>query len=158
MGRKPIKKERIDNPELKKNWAKILSPIYMRKGLRSMNMQEVASTLNISKATLYKYFSSREEIIEFALETKLEEIGSFKNQLFNLDLSFPERYFHAIFVFFKGIAGVSNAFLRDLKYLYPNIWKKVEFFREYTLNMLELFYQNAIEAGILKPINTYLLV
>ncbi|MEX0811392.1 MAG: TetR/AcrR family transcriptional regulator [Chitinophagales bacterium] len=158
MGRKPIKKERIDAPELKKEWVRILTPIYMRKGLRSMNMQVVAKTIGVSKATLYKYFSSREEIIEYALETKLEEIGAFKNQLFDNSLSFQDRYFHAIFVFFNGIAGVSNEFLRDLKNMYPNVWKKVEFFREYTVSMLQLFYENAIEAGIFKAVNPHILV
>lgn len=158
MGRKPIKKERIDAPEQKKEWVKILTPIYMRKGLRKMNMVEVAKTLSISKATLYKYFSSREEIIEFALETKLEEIGNFKNKLFDDELNFQDRYFNAIFVFFNGIAGISTTFLSDLKHMYPEIWKKVEFFREYTVSMLELFYKNAIDAGIFKKVNPYMLV
>lgn len=158
MGRKPIKKKRIDAPEQKKEWVKVLTPIYMRQGLKKMNMDEVSKSLGISKATLYKYFSSREEIIEFALETKLDEIGSFKNKLFDENLSFQERYFNAIFVFFNGIAGVSNTFLSDLKHLYPKIWKKVEFFREYTVSMLKLFYQNAIEAGIIKAVNPHMLV
>lgn len=158
MGRKPINKKRIDAPEMKKDWVKKLTPIYMRNGLKSLNMNEVSKTLGVSKATLYKYFSSREEIVEYALETKLEEIGSFKNKLFDESLTFQERYFHAIFVFFNGIAGISNKFLHDLKTLYPNIWKKVVFFREYTVSMLQLFYENAIDAKIFKPVNPYILV
>ena len=158
MGRKPKAKERIDAPELKTEWVKKLTPIYIRKGLRSMNMNEVAQTLGVSKATLYKYFSSREEIIEYALETKLEEIGSFRNKLFDDQLSFKERYFHAIFVFFNGIAGISNTFLMDLKKLHPQTWKKVEFFREYTVNSLEAFYSNAIKAGLFNDINPRILV
>lgn len=158
MGRKPKQKQRIDAPELKTKWVKTLTPIYIRNGLRSMNMVAVAKTLGVSKATLYKYFASREEIIAYALETKLEEIGGFRDKLFDEELSFKERYFNAIFIFFNGIAGISNAFLLDLKQLHPEIWKKVEFFREYTVNMLELFYANAMEAGIFNDINPRILV
>ena len=64
MGRKPVDKERIDDPELKSAWIKQLSPIYLRNGLTRFTMDDIASKLSISKATLYKYYASREEILD----------------------------------------------------------------------------------------------
>ena len=158
MGRKPVKKQRIDNPELKEQWVSILLPIYIKQGLRKISMDEVANHLNISKATLYKHFKSREEIIETALAAKLNSIGSFKESLFDDSLPYRDRYFTAIRIFFAEISGISTEFLSDLKSLYPEIWKRVEFFREYAASQLQVFYKQGIEAGFFNDISPNLLV
>lgn len=158
MGRKPVKKTRINDPEVKQQWARTLLPIYINQGLKRLSMDEVARHLEVSKATLYKHFSSREEIIETALAVKLTDIGSFKESLFDEDLPYLERYFKAIHIFFAEISGISTDFLSDLKTLYPDIWTKVEFFREYATSQLQLFYQQGIELGYFNNISPILLV
>src|SRR5690606_31372089 len=145
MGRKSLKKERIENPQLRDKWVAQLTPLYLRNGLKKFSMNEIAEQLNISKATLYKHFKSREDILEHALTVKLEQIGSFKDNLFDESLSFTDRYIAAIHVFYAEISGISNEFLSDLKHLYPNLWKKVDFFRSYAVELLKQFYQSGIE-------------
>lgn len=121
-------------------------------------MDAVAKHLDVSKATLYKHFSSREEIIETALAVKLEDIGSFKESLFDDSLPYLDRYFRAIHIFFAEISGISTEFLADLKTLYPETWKKVAFFREYAASQLQLFYKQGIELGYFNNISPILLV
>ena len=121
-------------------------------------MDAVAQQLNISKATLYKHFSSREEIIETALIVKLNDIGSFKVMLFDESQPYIDRYFNSIHLFFAEISGISTEFLLDLKNLYPDIWKRVEFFREYAASMLKAFYQRGIEGGVFNDIDPAILV
>lgn len=158
MGRKPVKKKRIDNPQLKEEWVRVLLPVYIKNGLKSFSMDEIAAHLQISKATLYKHFKSREEIIETALIIKLSDIGSFKEQLFDENQSYVDRYFNAIYIFFAEISGISTDFLLDLKMLYPDIWKRVEFFREYAAEQLKAFYQQGIEQKLFNNISPALLV
>ncbi len=121
-------------------------------------MDEVAQQLNISKATLYKHFRSREEIIETALIVKLNDIGSFKEMLFDESQPYLDRYFNSIHLFFAEISGISTEFLFDLKKLYPEIWKRVEFFREYAATMLKAFYQKGIESAIFNDVDPAILV
>lgn len=123
-----------------------------------MSMDQVARQLNISKATLYKHFRSREEIIETALLVKLNDIGSFKDMLFDENEAYLDRYFNAIQLFFTEISGISTAFLLDLKNLYPEVWTRVEFFREYASNQLRIFYQQGIEQGYFNDIDPVILV
>ena len=158
MGRKPVTKERIDNPQLKEEWVRVLLPIYIKNGLKRMSMDEVAKQLNVSKATLYKHFSSREEIVEMALVVKLNDIGSFKEMLFDESQPFIDRYFNSIHLFFAEISGISTEFLLDLKKLYPDIWKRVEFFREYAATLLKAFYSRGIESGVFNNIDPAILV
>lgn len=158
MGRKPVSKERIDNPQLKEDWVRVLLPIYIKNGLKKLSMDEVAKQLSVSKATLYKHFSSREEIVELALMVKLNDIGSFKEMLFDESQPYIDRYFNSIHLFFAEISGISTEFLLDLKKLYPDIWKRVEFFREYAATMLKAFYSKGIESGVFNDIDPALLV
>lgn len=158
MGRKPVKKERIDDPLLKEQWARTLLPIYINNGLRKFSMDDIAANLGISKATLYKHFRSREEIIENALVVKLNDIGSFKEKLFDEGQPYWDRYFNAIYIFFAEISGISTDFLFDLKTLYPEIWKRVEFFRSYAADLLRSFYQQGIELNLFNDISPALLV
>ena len=158
MGRKPVVKARIDNPLQKEEWARVLLPIYIKNGLKKLSMDDVAKHLSISKATLYKHFSSREEIIETALIVKLNDIGSFKEKLFDESQPYIDRYFNSIHLFFAEISGISTEFLLDLKNLYPDIWKRVAFFREYAATMLKAFYQKGIEGGVFNDIDPAILV
>lgn len=158
MGRRPVKKERIDDPQLKEQWVRVLLPIYINNGLRKFSMDDIAAHLGISKATLYKHFRSREEIIENSLVVKLNDIGSFREKLFDEEQEYWDRYFNAIYIFFAEISGISTDFLLDLKTLYPEIWKRVEFFRSYAADMLRDFYQQGIELGLFNDISPALLV
>lgn len=158
VGRKPVKKKRIDDPVAKEKWVRLLLPIYIKRGLRHFSMDDVAGHLGISKATLYKHFSSREEIIEHALIVKLNDIGSFRDKLFDEDLKYVDRYFNAIHLFFSEISGISTDFLLDLKLLYPDIWRRVEFFRDYASDQLQAFYKQGIEQELFNNVSPILLV
>lgn len=158
MGRKPVNKARINNKEQKEAWVRKLLPIYIKNGLKRFTMDDIAGRLEISKTTLYKHFRSREEILQLALEVKLGDIGSFKEDLFNEKRPFMDRYFNAMQTFFREISGISTEFLAELKYTYPEIWKKVDFFREYAGNLLKIFYHHGIEQGYFHKINPTILV
>jgi AcrR family transcriptional regulator len=158
MGRKPIEKFRAENPELRKKWVEQLIPVYLKNGLKKFSMDDVAAQLNVSKATLYKHFSSRESLLEFSLEVKLQQIGNFQADLFNEQLPFLDRYIAAIHVFFHEISGISNEFLADLKHLHPKLWKKVEFFRNFAADLLKEFYKKGIEQGYFNEVEPAILV
>lgn len=158
MGRKPIKKARVENPEVRKNWVAQLTPIFVKVGLKKFNMDEIAAALDVSKATLYKHFASREELLQYALEVKLEQIGTFQTDLFNDNLPFLDRYLSAIHIFYHEISDISNEFLTDLKHLHPKLWKKVAFFRNYAANILKEFYKKGIEEKFFNDIEPAILV
>lgn len=158
MGRKPITKNRKENPEIRKKWAAEITPIFIKNGLKKFSMDEVAKLLNVSKATLYKHFASRELLLSFALEEKLQQIGNFQNDLFNETLPFLDRYHAAIHIFFHEIAGISTEFLSDLKHAHPKLWKKITFFIKFAAELLKQFYQKGIEQGYFNNIEPAVLV
>lgn len=157
MGRKPVDKERIDDPELKSCWIKQLAPIYLRNGLTRFTMDDIASKLGISKATLYKYYASREEILDDVVQRRIEEIECLEGDLTDDKIAFTLRFFDVIKQASVMLAEMSNHFLADTRQLYPDLWEKMRDFQDRALFVAEEFYKKGIEAGIMNDINPRLL-
>lgn len=76
--------------------------LFSNKGYMSTSVQDIAKACNISKATIYKCFNSKEDIL-------IEIIKSFNNQMMRLigevdlnkDLSPMDKYEEKIYVLFK---------------------------------------------------------
>lgn len=150
MGRKPVEKKRIHDPEVRKQWIEKLMPIYMKNGLKKFTMDEISDKLGVSKATIYKHFSSRMEILETVVNTKIEEISAF--EVFTMDENIPymTRYQNAIKNASLRLAGISNQFLLDLKELYPELWERMMSLQFFAAERAKAFYQEGVNKGYLR--------
>jgi AcrR family transcriptional regulator len=157
MGRKPIEKDRADDPQLKETWIASLTSVYLQNGLLKFTMDEIANKLGISKATLYKYFSSKEEILDAVVLHKIKEIEVFEPFLGDDQITFSERYFEIIKTASIMLAEISPRFLSDARSKHPELWEKVRQFQDRALEVAEKFYQKGIDAGIMNNISPRLL-
>lgn len=147
MGRKPVDKERADNPRIKEKWVKILAPIYFQNGLRKFTMDDIAGKLGVSKATLYKYFASREEILHEIVQYKITEIEVFEEDLRDENIDFTERFFDIIKGASMLLAEISERFLSETKETHPELWERIHQFQDRALFVAEAFYRRGIESG-----------
>jgi AcrR family transcriptional regulator len=120
-------------------------------------MDSIAKELNISKATLYQYFKSKDEMVEIILERVIFQLRDFEKIAQNQNLTFEERYYQIIELFAGVISDISNIFLEDLRNDYPKLWKDVQNFIEYTSEVLFVFYDSGKKAGVFKDINSAVL-
>jgi AcrR family transcriptional regulator len=157
MGRKPSDKLRTENHDVKRAWIAILSPLYLQNGLKQYSMDDVASHLGISKATLYKYYASRQEILEDILADKLEQLSVFKAHLLDLSIPYEERYFKAVKAASMLMAGISNQFLAEVKESDRELWRRIKAFQADALEAVRLFYEQGIQEGILHDANPAIL-
>lgn len=54
--------------EIKESWLREIWELFIKRGLRSTSMDDIASTLHISKKTLYQHFKNKEDIIMHCME------------------------------------------------------------------------------------------
>ena len=149
MGRRPVEKKRINDPETRAKWVQQLMPIYMENGLKKFTMDGISEKLGVSKATIYKHFTSRSEIMDAVVKTKIHEIAAFED--FTLDETIPyrQRYQNAVKSASLRLAGISNQFLFDLKELYPELWERMKSLQFFASERAKTFYQEGIDKGIL---------
>ena len=135
-----------------------LMPIFYEYGLKSLSMDDICAKLDVSKATLYNYFATKEEMVAGILAHVLGEIGQFEEIIADRKRSFLDRYFESITLLTRAVAGVSNVFLEDVQDMYPALWKQVTDFRDYSANILQSFYEEGKQLDILSSQSTEILV
>lgn len=158
MGRRPLAKFRKTNTQITSAWIKKLAPGILSDGFSARNMDDIVKEAGVSKATFYKYFSSREKLIDAIIDYQLEKVGESRKALENKNLSLTERYIEATRIAGSAVAAISNQFLRDLEYHYPHLSGKMENFRIEAIEWLKTFYTEARDAGFIRNIDLRILL
>ncbi len=108
-----------------------------RDGVRAFTVDSLSQDLGMSKKTIYKYFPTKEDLVEksvalfyYVIEKKLKKL--IKNE------PNPALQFVKVMEFVMGhISMISIEKLADLKMRFPAVWKKMETFR---LDLRDDFY------------------
>ena len=158
MGRKNIQKIRYKDPLIKEKYILKLLVYFQENGVRNFSMSQLANDFNISKTTLYNHFESKEEMVEKALDYKLSVIGEYESVLENITLPYKERYRKAMLFFCVQSYDVSSRLLNEIRFYYPELWKKVVVFQKNVLLNLQSFFKIGIDIGeFKKEVNPLLL-
>lgn len=158
MGRKSLDKQRIQNPEKRRELAMALLPALNGEGISKLTMDDIAQRLGKSKATIYKYFPSREELFDLALSSKLEQIQGFVPILGDAEKPYAERYQEALAHLSTSLTDVSAKFLGDIRRDFPALWAKISLFQNMATMVLRNFYQEGLDNKITNEIHPSILV
>jgi AcrR family transcriptional regulator len=111
--------------------------LYMKFGIRSVTMDDVAAEFGVSKKTIYQFFSDKEDlvsqVIDYYLENPTVDLGE-SNKINAIDSMFNVRE-HVAYIF----KFYNNNIEFELKKLYPALYRKVRDFKR------ERLYQNTID-------------
>lgn len=158
MGRKNIQKIRYKDPLIKEKYILKLLVYFQENGVRNFSMSQLANDFNVSKTTLYNHFESKEEMVEKALDYKLSVIGEYESVLENITLPYIERYRKSMLFFCVQSYDVSSRLLNEIRFHYPELWKKVVVFQRNVLENLQSYFKIGIDIGeFKKEVNPLLL-
>ena len=117
---------------------------FLENGFYKTTMDEIAAHLRMSKKTIYKYYSTKEDlvretIIKF-LEFHKENIGQIINENSNAVTKLNELFNYIG----KMIAKINEKFIRDIQTQMPDLWKDIDAFRT---KMMTINIGKIIEQG-----------
>ena len=111
------KKEKIVNGALE---------LFMRMGVKSINMDEVATNLGISKKTLYVHFDNKQDLVNHCFQKHYELVS----EMINASAAQFENAIDELFAIDESCSLImkqTNPYLLgELKRYYPNIWALIE--------------------------------
>ncbi|MBU1371050.1 MAG: TetR/AcrR family transcriptional regulator [Bacteroidetes bacterium] len=111
--------------------------IFGRYGIKSVTMDELARQMGLSKKTLYHYFTDKNDLVEKALNTVLEQNQCNLKDITLKNLNAIESMFELYHYVNAMVIAHNPALDFDLKRYYPQLYKKVqEVRREHTFNMM----------------------
>jgi len=106
-------------------------PLFLSRGFVRVTADEIAEHLGISKATLYKAFSGKEEIVREVVRGILNDMGGRVERLVDDgSLGFVEKMVALMSFLGTRMARFEPVFVRDLQKHVPGLWKEVEKFRQ----------------------------
>ena len=121
--------------------------LYLKFGIRSVTMDDVASEFGISKKTLYTYFTDKEDLVSQVIDFYLNKPA------FNLNGDGEGNAIDYFFVIRKHVVKTlkyfNNNLEYDLKKSYPELYRKVRAYkRERIYNNTVKNFVNGVKEGL----------
>ena len=119
-------------------------------GVRAFTVENLASCLCMSKKTIYKFFPTKEALIDKIVSFRLNQIEAEIKAVMNNNSNPIQQFLGVMNIFYNSIAKLKIEQIGELKNRYPEMWRKIEIFR---LNRQEDFYsilKNAQKKGLIR--------
>ena len=134
------KKEKIVNGALE---------LYKRMGVKSVNMDKVATNLGISKKTLYVYFDNKQDLVNHCFQKHYDLVS----EMINTTAAQFENAIDELFAIDESCSLVmkqTNPYLLgELKRYYPNTWALIDQLKQKLLfNIMKKNLNKGVEQGI----------
>ena len=135
-----------------------LLPIMRLRGFSHMRIDDIVRSMDISKATFYKYFSSKEEVVELVVEMVVGYLNQATAQIEDESAPYIQRFQHVFGQAVLIASYLSEAFLLDLRQVFPSLWERVEQAQQARQRRIQQLYGQGVSAHAFHPINPLLIV
>ncbi|MGZ7444738.1 TetR/AcrR family transcriptional regulator [Paenibacillus sp. TH7-28] len=125
------------------------SQLIGRHGLRRFTLDDLAAQLGISKKTIYKYFSGKDEIISVFFDEVLGSDRTSTLQEMDRATEWRDRFRAAVFSYHKY--KLPLPVIEEARLIYPREWEKVEAYRRFKVRLLTDLLNRAVQQGLLRP-------
>ena len=120
---------------------------FLREGFYKTKVDDIASQLRISKKTIYKHFSTKEDLVREATYGFFNSNRQALQKIMETKSNAVTKLY-AMFKFIGGIISkIHEKFLMDVQAQMPDLWKEIDAFRTkmMTTNIGKIFEQGKSE-------------
>ena len=123
--------------------------LYMKYGIKSITMDDVATELGISKKTLYQYVADKDDLVGKFIESEINQKQDELFKCFQINFNAIEELFEISVFMNKLMRDQNPATEHDLKKYYPHHFQRiVETRRERMYNYLLLNLRKGKKEGL----------
>jgi|YelNatPaOPRAMG01_1025707.scaffolds.fasta_scaffold00220_34 AcrR family transcriptional regulator len=116
----------MEEKEIKDRIFTTAEELFMIHGFAKVTMDEIASSLGISKKTLYKFFSGKENLVKELIKNRQCEIEDYINKIWlDKELDFVAKLKKMMDYLGKQSSKLRSPFFDDLRKTMPEIWNEV---------------------------------
>lgn len=126
--------------------------LFMKYGIRSVSMDDIASEMGISKKTIYQYFADKEELVAEVIECKIgESQKQCDKDKYNAENAIDET-FRAMEMVELMFRHMNPAVILDLKKYHPKAYDKfLKHKNDYLYNTIRHNLTRGIQEGLYRP-------
>jgi TetR/AcrR family transcriptional regulator, cholesterol catabolism regulator len=116
--------------------------MFLRYGLRSVTMDDIAKELGISKKTIYLYFADKDALIDKVTEYMLQEEKNKAEEIYKISKNPIEEIFLSTKMMKEMLQNINAVLFYDMQKYYPNSWQK---YLDFKMHFLEIIKRNLNE-------------
>lgn len=133
-----------------------IKPIVRKTRFSQLRIDDIAKYMDISKVTLYKHFSSKEEIIEQVVDYEVEYLQQADLVVHDVSLPFVDRFQQTFLQSLLCVVYISDLFLQDLKDFYPMLYDKLVMAQQNRNKSLQHFFEAGMDQKVFNRMNAVL--
>ncbi|MDP4183262.1 MAG: TetR/AcrR family transcriptional regulator, partial [Bacillota bacterium] len=122
--------------------------IIVKSGFKKLTVDDIAKKLGISKKTIYKHFSNKEEIISEVVNTNLTIDKENTLKAIESESTWIGKFRAA--VLFHHMNRIPVNLIQEIKYLFPNEWANINNLREFKTNLIHELIDEGIKENYIK--------
>ncbi|MCF6799666.1 MULTISPECIES: TetR/AcrR family transcriptional regulator [Priestia] len=135
-----------------------LMPSIRKNGFQTLRMDDIAKIMDISRATLYKYFPNKEDLFHKVTDGFVQYLNDMIKDLPKEETLYITK-FQQLFEQSVSLAlFITDDFLDELQHAYPSMYDKLWETIQFREKQLLIFYNEGMESGIFNKINGRLLI
>lgn len=133
-----------------------IKPVIRKNKFSQLKIDEIAKYMDISKVTLYKHFSSKDDIIQQVVEYEMNYLQQADAVVSDESVSYIERFKQTFLQTLICVVFISDLFLEDLKEFYPQLFEGLAIAQQNRNKNLESFFEAGMDQGIFNRMNAVL--
>jgi TetR/AcrR family transcriptional regulator, cholesterol catabolism regulator len=142
----------MEDADIKKKILKGAESLFMKYGVRSISMDDIARHLSVSKKTLYQHFADKEDIVTITCQSHIEEMSQEFEEIRKNSKNAIDELSKVSLCLKQNSEDMNPSLLFDLQKYHPRAWNvwvnhKNNFIRESVVRNLS----QGIEEGYFRP-------
>lgn len=133
-----------------------IKPVIRRNKFSQLKIDDIAKYMDISKVTLYKHFSSKDEIIQRVVMYYINYLQGADTVVKDDSVSYVERFQMTFLQSLICVTFISDLFLNDLKEFYPNHFENLAAAQQSRIKNLQPFFESGMKQKIFNKLNAVL--
>lgn len=133
-----------------------IKPVIRRNKFSQLKIDDIAKYMDISKVTLYKHFSSKDEIIQRVVMYYINYLQGADAVVKDDSVSYVERFQMTFLQSLICVTFISDLFLNDLKEFYPNHFENLAAAQQSRIKNLQTFFESGMKQKIFNKLNAVL--
>lgn len=150
-------KKAHDELSTKDTILEIATILFFKKGYPLISMDDVAQRADVTKATIYYYYKTKDDLFTDAVVKLMQRITGGIERIFSQDISLKDKLHAFAIAHLRATAGMDvNLFMKESRHLLSNEHEeKLKDAEDKMYRALERGMQTAMDAGEIPQSNAY---
>ena len=126
--------------------------LFLKAGIKSVTMDDIARHLGISKKTIYQFFKDKNELVVALIKNKLKEDECRMQEIIGQSANVMEEMINMMKCSEEIFARINPVAMHDLQKYHPEAWKHFRVFKaEVVVRNLQELLSKGIKQGFIRP-------